>query len=295
MVQYTNEVEALLFSAGKNLTVDAIAGILGIERRLVLAALKELKQQYEQRDSALMIIDEGESWKIHVKEKFLGLVRKIVADTELPKSVLETLAVIAYKSPVLQSSIIETRSTAAYEHIGILLEMGFLTREKKGRSFALKVTEKFFDYFDVEGGKSLKELFKDIKKPEPKPVQEPMQATLTQPSQEQALQKLQPEQAARPEIMLEKKQRIVELPRSGTADPDRLQLAAQNQEKKPPEEEEETEEGEDVDSDKKKEDDEWDFDRKEEQEEKPVPTKKLLDRIDEEIDNLDKQKKDKHA
>lgn len=159
---FKNEVEALLFSSGKNMTVDNVATIIGIERKDVLAALKTLQEEYNGRDSALMIMDEGDMWKIHVREKFLPLVRRIVSDTELPKSVLETLAIIAYKSPVLQSEVIDTRSSVAYEHIGLLMDMGFIMREKKGRSFALRVTEKFFDYFDISGDKTLKDMFKNI-------------------------------------------------------------------------------------------------------------------------------------
>ena len=161
-----NEVEALLFSAGKNMTVDNIMNLTGSSKEIILQDLKELKKDYEERQGALMILDEGESWKIHVREEYLPLVRKIVADTELPKSVLETLAIIAYRSPMLQSQVINARSSGAYEHISLLMDMGFITREKQGRSYLLKVTEKFFEYFDVEGDKDLKQLFKDMKHPE---------------------------------------------------------------------------------------------------------------------------------
>ncbi|MBU1976280.1 MAG: SMC-Scp complex subunit ScpB [Nanoarchaeota archaeon] len=160
-----NEVEALLFSAGKNMSVENIANIIGKDKREILEELSQLKKEYNERDGALMIIDEGEQWKIHVREQYLSLVRKIVADTELPKTVLETLAIIAYRSPILQSEVVEARSSVAYEHIPLLMDMGFVTKEKKGRSFQLKITEKFFEYFDVEGDKDLKTLFKEVKKP----------------------------------------------------------------------------------------------------------------------------------
>jgi len=118
-----------------------------------------------------MILQDDDSWKISVREKYLPLVQKIVADTELSKATLETLAVIAYKSPVLQSEVIKIRGSGAYDHISDLLKLGFMTREKAGRSFKLKLAEKFFEYFDVEGAKDIKEALKDAKQPVDKPDQ----------------------------------------------------------------------------------------------------------------------------
>jgi len=42
-----------------------------------------------------------------------------------------------------------------------LEELGYLTREKKGRSKLIKLTPKFFDYFDVPPDK-LKEKFRNV-------------------------------------------------------------------------------------------------------------------------------------
>jgi len=166
-----NKVEALLFASGKFMSDENLSLILGEEVKSVKKVLKELKKDYDERDHSLMLTPEGNTWKINVREKYLDIVRKIVADTELPKSVLQTLAVIAWKSPVLQSEIVKIRSNKSYEHIAQLEEMGFVVKEPEGRSYILKVTEKFFEYFDVEGDKSLKEVFKDVKMPEKGPEQ----------------------------------------------------------------------------------------------------------------------------
>jgi hypothetical protein len=59
------------------------------------------------------------------------------------------LAIIAWKSPVVQSEIVRIRSTKAYDHIEELLTKGFIMREKSGRSYLIKLTPKFFEYFDI--------------------------------------------------------------------------------------------------------------------------------------------------
>lgn len=167
--EYKNKAEALLFASGKKLDVEFISSVIGVTDKIeVKKALFELKKDYESKNSSLMIVDEGNFWKITVKEKYLSIVRKIVADTELSKSVMETLAVIAWKSPALQSDIIKIRTNKAYDHIDELLDTGFITKDKRGRSFVIKVTNKFYEYFDVEGKEGVRDIFSKIKE---KPIQ----------------------------------------------------------------------------------------------------------------------------
>ncbi|MEM4259945.1 MAG: SMC-Scp complex subunit ScpB [Candidatus Woesearchaeota archaeon] len=173
-----NQVEALLFSSGKFMSEENLSLLIGADIKEIRKALKALKDEYAARDSSLTLVQENNTWKVNVREKYLDLVRKIVADTELPKSVLETLAIIAWKNPVQQSDVVNTRGNKAYEHIAQLEEMGFINKEKSGRSFKLKLAEKFFEYFDVEGTKDIKEIFKNVKIPKPD-----NQTTLNEPTQ----------------------------------------------------------------------------------------------------------------
>ena len=158
------KVEALLFASGKPLTADFLMSILEEEnKRNINSSLKKLKESYNQRKSPLMVVEQDNAWKLTVREEFLPLVRKIVADTELSKTVLETLAVIAWKAPVLQANVIKVRTNKAYEHIDVLEKMGFITRKKEGRSFKLSLSEKFYEYFDVQNG-DIRTMFKDVKR-----------------------------------------------------------------------------------------------------------------------------------
>lgn len=163
------QVEALLFSSGRAMEVEQLTTLTGAEKKEIEKALEELYKEYEERDTALKIFQEGSQWKMIIHEEQVAMVRKIVADTELERPVLETLAVIAYNYPkILQSKVVETRGSHAYEHIKELEKLGFLNREKEGRSFNIKLTEKFFEYFDVEGAKDIREVFGDVKIPEKK-------------------------------------------------------------------------------------------------------------------------------
>ena len=158
----TNElkykIEALLFSSGKKMTINEISILTRSKPEQVKETLQELQKDYTQKDSSLMILEEGEFWKITVKEKHLDLVRKIVTQTELTKTMMETLAIIAWKAPCLQSEIIRIRTNKAYDHISELEKDGYISRQKKGRTQMIRLAQKFYDYFDIPHDK-VKELF----------------------------------------------------------------------------------------------------------------------------------------
>ena len=157
------KVEAILFAAGRKVTLQELCELCNIkEPGLVKLAVKEFQQELTERDAAVFLTEETDGWKLTVRESYLPLVQNITPHTELDPALLETLAVIAWKQPVLQAEIVRIRSTTAYEHIKVLEEMGFVSKEKQGRSFVLKATGKFFDYFDLPDKEAVREMFKHI-------------------------------------------------------------------------------------------------------------------------------------
>ncbi len=157
-----NKIEAILFSAGRAVTLEEMSRTCAVSPAHVKEAVSRLKEDMEQRHSPLLLVEELNAWRLTVREKYLDLVRNITPHTELDKATLETLAVIAWKQPVMQADVIKIRTSAAYEHITRLVEMGFIAKEKKGRSYVLKTTGRFFDYFDLPGKEALKDMLKGI-------------------------------------------------------------------------------------------------------------------------------------
>ena len=164
MSELKNQIEAVLFASGKKVTYEELARLCNTDISAVKSEVQALKKEYEQRDSPLILTEEADGWKMTVREKYLSLVHKMLPETELSKSVLETLAVIAWKQPVLQSYVIKIRTNKAYEHIDELVERGFISKEKKGRSYLLKITQKFNEYFELPNNEAIKKVFEDIQK-----------------------------------------------------------------------------------------------------------------------------------
>jgi segregation and condensation protein B len=152
----SNKIEALLF-ATQGLSVKRIAEKLNSDEVVVTKGLECLKKLYDERDSAFIISNEGEIWKLTVKSEHVPLVKDLIP-SEFPKSLLETLAVIAWKNPANQSQVIKVRGNKAYSHIKCLEDSGLIISKPRGKSRELKLTDKFYDYFNTDT-KEVKQLF----------------------------------------------------------------------------------------------------------------------------------------
>ncbi len=145
-----NKVEAVLFTTGRFLDIEEISKMCGIGSiGYVKDVLEALKKDYENRNGVLQITEQGTKVKLNIKKDYLYLTESLLTDCELDKPTQETLAVIAYKNPAMQSEIIKIRGNGAYDHIKILKDLDFITSEPSGRSRVLKLSNKFYDYFDV--------------------------------------------------------------------------------------------------------------------------------------------------
>ncbi len=144
-------VEAVLFVIGKSATIEEISEILQEKPEELEEALLELLMDYASRESALEIDDEN-GYIIQVREEYKDIVEKLVP-VELKPTILKTLTIIALKEPLRQSRLKELRGAVAYDHIPELIEKGLISRkkDKNGRSFILKTTTKFTEYFKLKG------------------------------------------------------------------------------------------------------------------------------------------------
>jgi len=169
-----NKIEAILFTIGKFLAIEEIAKLVGIGSiGYVRELLEDLKKDYSNRNSALELTTENGKWKLSIKKEYLYLTEKLLTDSELDKPTQETLAIVAYKNSVLQAEVIKIRGNKAYDHIKVLKEQSFITSEKSGRTRLLKLTPKFFEYFDVVEESLLKKASGKEKNLSEKPLEKP--------------------------------------------------------------------------------------------------------------------------
>ncbi len=151
MEQLKSRIEAVLFTTGKALQTEEIAEILETNSESIEEAMLELIMDYSSREGALEIDDEN-GYILQVKSEHMDIVEKL-CPVDIKPATLKTLTVIALKEPIRQSKLKEIRGANAYEHVKELLDIGLITRhkDKNGRSYNIKTTSKFAEYFKLKG------------------------------------------------------------------------------------------------------------------------------------------------
>ncbi len=156
------KVEAVLFAVGKEITTERVASLCSLTIEQAETIIQQLQQEYHQRGHSLHLVKRDNGWKLTVRDEFVPLVSSIVLTTELERPLMETLAVIAWRYPIVQSEVIKLRSPAAYDHMRALEEQGFIAKEKAGRTFKVNLTKKFFEYFDLPSEEAKQAFLKQV-------------------------------------------------------------------------------------------------------------------------------------
>jgi segregation and condensation protein B len=140
--------EAALFMSPNALAIPDLMKIVGSENYTeVKNSVLDFAREYNSKDSSLEILQVDDAFKMQVKSEFEGTVSNFAAKSLFHDGMMKTLALVAFKQPIMQSAVIKYRNNKAYDHLSRLVEEGFIVREQKGRSFVLRTTKKFVEYF----------------------------------------------------------------------------------------------------------------------------------------------------
>jgi segregation and condensation protein B len=141
-------VEAALFSSSENLRISDIAEKTGLSEEDVRYALKDLRKEYEDRDSAIMIAKIGNEFRMMLRTEYSDYTG-MFAKAEMTGGMMRTLSTIAYNQPVLQSELFKTRGPRTYDDVHALIAMDFVSGKKSGQTLELTTTKKFSEYFGI--------------------------------------------------------------------------------------------------------------------------------------------------
>jgi len=142
-------MEAALFMSAEPLTIDQLGKIAESDSLgKTLGTLDALVNEFNARGSALEIVKTTDGrYRMQVRHDYLSQVKHLAISTDLPNSVLRTLAIVAFKQPIKQSIVIKMRGNKAYDHLDRLEQEGFVKKTREGNTYILETTKKFIDYF----------------------------------------------------------------------------------------------------------------------------------------------------
>ena len=142
-------VEAVLFSAGKPLTIDEIRDATGLSEKIIIDSLKKLINEYKNDNTALEVSKAGEKYVMQIKTRFAKHVVSL-APKEIPERYLKTLSLIGYHQPIKQVDLMKMIGAKVYEHVHELHALGLIHAKKDGRTKMLTTTNRFPEYFGID-------------------------------------------------------------------------------------------------------------------------------------------------
>lgn len=167
-------LEALLLSTHHPLTAGRLAELMDLpSTKPVRAAIKQLNADYESTGRSFRVDQVAGGYQILTLPEFGEHLKKLhqkEADARLTKAALETLAIVAYKQPILRADVEAIRGCACGETIRSLMEKHLVKiagrAEEPGRPILYGTTKRFLELFGLN---SLRDL------PQPENLQQPPQ------------------------------------------------------------------------------------------------------------------------
>jgi segregation and condensation protein B len=164
-------IEALLFSAQKPLSIAEITAAIkgaGAEddfspnefarttESQVAAALEQLKVEYIEQQHAFQLVEKAEGWQLASDPAYANWVRQLFPGPKparLTAPALETLAIIAYRQPIMRADVEAVRGVTIEGVLQTLMERGLVKisgrAEVPGRPLLYSTTQFFLDHFGL--------------------------------------------------------------------------------------------------------------------------------------------------
>lgn len=177
-------IEALLFSSEKPLTPREIHACLPDARLSdIKSALRVLQYEHEAMGRSFGLKEVATGYQFRTDSQFAPYILKMLqaSPNKLSRAAMETLAIIAYKQPILRQEIERLRGVDVGGILRTLLEKELIRimgrKNLPGRPHIYGTTKRFLEVFDLKDISSLPKL-KEIKafgseEYEPTPTKEP--------------------------------------------------------------------------------------------------------------------------
>lgn len=156
-------VEAALIASDRPLPAARLAEALGrVKPAAVQAAVDSLNGHYQQTGRSFRIESVAGGWQILTLPCFADTLQKLQrtrASMRLSPAALETLAIVAYKQPILRADIESVRGVACGEVLRSLMERHLVKivgrAEELGRPMLYGTTKSFLEVFGLASLKDL--------------------------------------------------------------------------------------------------------------------------------------------
>jgi segregation and condensation protein B len=155
-------LESILFMAGDAVELPEIAVALDIDADLLNGIVERMMKKRRQERSGLQIIRVDNKLQLSTNPEYSQYIEAVLAPVKksrLSQSMIETLAIIAYKQPITRFEVEQIRGVKSSYSVAALIEKGLILRAGRKKTLGNPVlyvtSDEFLRHF---GLRSLEEL-----------------------------------------------------------------------------------------------------------------------------------------
>jgi segregation and condensation protein B len=164
-------LESLIFVSESPVRLETLVEVLPeLNKEAILEGIHRIKTEYEEDSKGMELVEVSGGYQFRTKPKWAEWVQRLKKSkaVKLSRSALETLAIVAYRQPIIRPAIEEIRGVDSGWVLRTLLEKGLIKimgrKEMPGRPIIYGTTHAFLELFSLN---TLSDL------PIPKEVQPP--------------------------------------------------------------------------------------------------------------------------
>lgn len=164
-------IEALLFISGEPCTLSALKNTAEMPEAEIKQLINDLITEYKEQNRGLLIAEIANGYQMITNPHYALWIKKFKKTTSLNKlsmPALETLAIIAYKQPIIKAELEQIRGVNSDGVIKTLLDRRLIKimgrKEMPGKPLLYSTTHEFLKYFglkDLTDLPTLKELTRE--------------------------------------------------------------------------------------------------------------------------------------
>jgi len=150
-------IEALIFASEFPVPQSQLIEIIeGVEKGHILQTINELVEEYEKRNGGIQIVEVAGGYQFRTRSEAAPWVKKFIKGriAAMSMAAMETLAVVAYRQPVLKSEIDKIRGVDTGGALKNLIERKLVRilgrKDVPGKPIIYGTSKKFLEVFNLK-------------------------------------------------------------------------------------------------------------------------------------------------
>lgn len=149
-------LESLIFVSDAPVRLETLVEILSeSSQEAILEGIHRIREEYEEDSKGLELVEVAGGYQFRTKPKWAEWVHRLkkAKTVKLSRSALETLAIVAYRQPIIRPEIEEIRGVDSGWVLRTLLEKGLIKimgrKDIPGRPIVYGTSKAFLELFNL--------------------------------------------------------------------------------------------------------------------------------------------------